>query len=55
MGCGAIDVKESGLKDLELSSIQNMNLDLKNSLILYVSPKIQKSAKFCSECGAKQD
>ena len=45
MGCGAIDVKELGLKDLELSDIQNMNLDLKNSLIYYVSPKIPKFAK----------
>ena len=45
MGCGAIDVKELGLKDLELSSLQNMNLDLKNSLIYYISPKIPKYVK----------
>ena len=45
MGCGAIDVKDSGLKDLELSSIQNMDLDLKNSLIFYITPKIPKFIK----------
>ena len=45
MGCGGVEVRESGLKELDVQNIQNMDLDLKNSLILYLSPKIPKYIK----------
>ena len=43
MGCTGMDVKETGLEKGQ--NLQNMDLDLKNSLILYLSPKIPKHIK----------
>ena len=45
MGCAGVDVRDGGLKELDGQSLQNMDLDLKNSLILYLSPKIPKYIK----------
>ena len=45
MGCGGVEVRDFGLRVQDLSNIQNMNLDLKNSLIYYISPKIPKYIK----------
>ena len=45
MGCGGVEVRDSGLRLQDLSNKQNMNLDLKNSLIYYISPKIPKYIK----------
>ena len=45
MGCSGIDVRESGLKILNAQNLEDMDLDLKNSLILYLSPKIPKYIK----------
>ena len=45
MGCAGIDVREAGLRELDGQSLQNMDLDLKNSLILCLSPKIPKYIK----------
>lgn len=45
MGCAGIDVKETGLKNIDGLNLQNINLNLKESLILYLSPKIPKNTK----------
>ena len=46
MGCTGMDVKESsGLKELPTEAVKQMNLDLKQSLILYLSPKLPKNVK----------
>ena len=45
MGCSGIDVRESELKFLNVQKLEEMDLDLKNSLILYLSPKIPKYVK----------
>ena len=45
MGCAGIEVRESGLKDIDGQNLQNMDLDLKNILILYLFPKLPKNIK----------
>ena len=45
MGCAGIDVTDGGLRELDGKNIQNLDLDLKNTLILYLSPKIPKYIK----------
>ena len=45
MGCVGVEIRESGLKELDGQNLKNMDLDLKNSLILYLSPKIPKYIK----------